>query len=109
MGDRRVLQNSVPEIENVRTAGECVKDSAHGQVQLFAAGNHREWVEVALNGQIGWELLRCPNRIDRLIEADRVHCGFAGVSGELAASALGKADDGDVRAPLTQLRHNSDR
>ena len=49
MGDRRLLENAVPEIEDVRTVGERVKDETHCSVHLVVAREQRQWIEIALH------------------------------------------------------------
>ena len=54
----------------------------------LAAGEQRQRIEIALHRQILRQLLRGPERIDRLVEAERVDPGLARISGELAARAF---------------------
>src|SRR5205814_5508948 len=71
MGDRRIRKDSMPEIEDVRSAGESVKDSPRRLVELSAAGEQGQRVEIALHGKVIRKLLRRPGRIDRLVEPER--------------------------------------
>ena len=78
MRDRRVLQDAVPEIEDVRAPGERVKDALDRDSQAprrrRSARAGRDCPAPA--GRRGSSLRR-PDRIDRLVEADRVDSGFA--------------------------------
>ena len=51
MGDRRVRQDAVAQVEDVRPAGEGVKDALDGAFQGVAAGNQRQRIEIALDGR----------------------------------------------------------
>ena len=63
-----------------------------------AAGDQRERIEIALDRQASRAIrLRRPDRIDRLVEADRIDPGLARISRKLAAGALGEADDRNAR------------
>src|SRR5438067_24162 len=102
MDNRRVLQDSVPEIEDVRAVGERVKDALRGTVQCLSSGEKCQRIEVALNRERFRQLLRGPYGIDRFVEPDRVDHRFARISTKLAAGALGKADDWHLGMPHLQ-------
>src|SRR5947208_5718204 len=72
VGDRRVLKNAVAQVEDVRATSECVKDALDRRAQSLAAREQRQWVEVALERQPLGQMLRCPCRIDRLVQTE---CG----------------------------------
>ena len=89
------------EIEDVRPSGEGVKDALRPPTSSASPpASSAERVEIALDRQPLGKLLVRPDRIDGLVEADRVDPGLARISRELAARALGKADDADMRVPL---------
>ena len=101
MGDRRFLQDAVPEIEDVRTPGEGVKDSLHRAIAVprrrraAPAGSRLPWTGrssgSSFAAQTGSTVSSRPMRVD---------AGLARISGELAARALGKADHRHVGMPL---------
>src|SRR3954449_1428479 len=93
MGDRRVLLDAVPEIEDVRATGEGVKDALHRNLELPASRDQRQGVEIALQRQAFRQLFRCPDRVYRLVQPDRVNARLARVSRKLASRALGETDD----------------
>src|SRR5690348_6196221 len=96
MRDRRVLQDSVPEIEDVWSCREGVKHAVNGLIQRLSTGNQRQGVEVALDRHALRQLAGGPERIDRLVDADRVDAGFTGISRKLAASTLREPDHRDA-------------
>src|SRR5205085_10488114 len=83
---------AMPEIEDVRTPGEGVKDLRNRRAQAFAAGDQRKRVEIALDRQLRGQLPGRPARIDRLVEPNRAHSGLACISDQLAARAFWKTD-----------------
>ena len=80
MRDRRVLKDSVPEIEDVRAAGERVKDLLNGAVQRPTTSDERERVEIALDRKRVGQLLRGPGGINGLVEANRIDAGLERIS-----------------------------
>src|SRR3954454_12599407 len=105
MGDRRIRQNSVPEIEDVWSIGEGVKDSPGRRFELLAAGDKGQRIEVSLDWQLFRQLFRGPGRIDRLIETDRANSSLTRISAELAAGALGEADHRHFGMALLECRN----
>ena len=77
MGDRSLLADAVAEVEDVRAAGEGVKDALRGVGQRGPAGKDGERIEIALDRQAGGQLAVGPGRIDRLVEPDRIDSGLA--------------------------------
>src|SRR5690348_4938462 len=106
MGDRRFLQDAVPEIEDVRAAVKRVKDSPHSILQSIAAGKQGQRVEIALKRHVLRKLACGPGGIDGLVEADRVNAALSRIGRELAARALWKADDWNARMPCFQCGCN---
>jgi hypothetical protein len=51
MSDRRILQDSVPEVEDVWTLGESVKGSPDRALQRVSAGEERQRIDIALDGE----------------------------------------------------------
>ena len=90
MLNRRVLQDAVPEIEDVRPPGESVKDAFSGTVERRAAGNQRKRVEIALHRQRRRQFFRRPDGIDRLIEPKRRNVCLARISASFPPAPLGK-------------------
>src|SRR5688500_14701397 len=103
MGDRGVLLNAVPQVEYVWSAGQRVKDPGDRFLQRLAASDQGERVEIALDRHPVGKLAAGPGRVDRLVESDRIHPGFAGIGAEPSARSLGKADDRHVGMASLQL------
>src|SRR3989337_403097 len=72
MHDWGFLVDAVTEIEHMRAAGEAVEDSCRRAIELFAACEQEQRIEIALDRHSGRQLARGPGRIDRLVDADRV-------------------------------------
>ncbi len=102
MLNRRVLKDAVPEIEDVRAAGEGVKEPTKGSFHCAAARNQRQRIEIALDGKAFRENLRRPNRVNGLVNADRRDSSLARISAKLATCAFRKADDRDLRVTLAK-------
>src|SRR6185312_13969582 len=83
--DRGVLKDPVSEVEDVRAVRERVKNARHGGSHRLAAGNQRQGIQIALDGQVLRQFSRCPGRVHRLVKADRGDFSFGGISAELAA------------------------
>jgi len=49
MGDRRILKDTMPQIEDMRPIRERLKDSRCRLVERLAAGNQGKRIEIALN------------------------------------------------------------
>ena len=93
--------DAVTEIHDVRAACQCREDAADRVVELLAALDQRQRIEIALQRQPLRQPLRRPDRIDRLVETERIHPSLARVGRQLFARAFGKADHRQVRkAPL---------
>jgi len=107
MLDRRILEDAVPEIEDVRAAGEGVKDSCDSRLQFLASGDQRKRIEIALQREVVREFLRGPQRVDGLVEADRIDARFARIGRKRSARALGEADNRDFGVPLPDARDDS--
>ncbi len=101
MRDRGFLKDAVAEIEDVRASGEGVKDTLDGRLQTLAAREERQGVEIALDRKLRRKLRVRPDRVDRLVETDRVDARLARIGRELATRALGKADEADMRDTAT--------
>ncbi len=52
MGDRSILQDTVPEVEDMGALGKGRKDAPGGLFHRLATGNQYQRIEVSLNGQI---------------------------------------------------------
>jgi hypothetical protein len=72
MRDRRVGQDAVAEIEHMRALGESGKDPVDRGVERRAAGDQRERIEIALHRQVRGQRGMRPDRIDGLVDADRI-------------------------------------
>src|SRR2546421_7246174 len=70
---------------------------ASGAAQRFSPGKECKRIEIALYRQPFRQFLRHPCRIDSFVEPNCRHSGLLRISAELAASALGKADDRHAR------------
>ena len=97
----------MPEIEDVRALAKRVKDAGDRAFQSFAAGDQGEWVEIALDREAPGQFLVGPDRVDGLVEADRIDPGFARIGAKLAAGTLGKADHRD--AAVARLSFSTNR
>src|SRR6187402_2813916 len=100
MGDGGILQDTVAEIEDMGAIGERGKDTRGGLFHRGAAGDQYERVEIALHRQPLWKRASSPFGVDRFVEAERINAGFARVSGELFAGALGETDHRHPRVAL---------
>src|SRR3569833_1103898 len=105
VGDRRVLEDAMPEIEDVRAVGESVKDALDSGSQWLTAGDQRERIDVALDGQSGGQLLRRPDRIDCFIEANSRDSCLASIGIELAAGSIWEADHRYLRISRPERAH----
>src|SRR6476620_3361107 len=86
----RILKNAVPEIEDVRSVAEGVKDATDDRFEDFPASNERKGIKIALERKIRGELPCGPKGIDGLIEADCINASLPGVGAKLPARAFWK-------------------
>jgi hypothetical protein len=108
MHDRRVGQYAVTEVEDMRPIGKGRADPvATALSSVSPPAIKRERIEIALNGQALGQGAFGPDRIDRLVDADRIDSRLAGIGGQLAAGALRKADDRYSRVPRTKLARSA--
>ena len=99
----------MPEIEDVRTPGECVKDAAHFRPQRVAAGQQHERIQIPLNGQRPWQLFVSPDRVNGFIQTNCVDPRPGSVSGEFSAGTFRKSDHRHIRMFKPDVRHQSRR
>src|SRR3954464_16048509 len=85
VGNGSVLENPVAQVEDVRTAGECVKDSRDRRAQLFTAGGQRKRLQIALWRGVGRQFFRGPQRIARFVQTEGVDASVACVGRGLSA------------------------
>src|SRR5688500_7735674 len=76
IGDGCLLADSVPEVENVGAVSKRLENVLRLALQLGSAGEQEQRIEIALHRHPGWKLARGPQRIDCLVEADRIDAGF---------------------------------
>ena len=103
MFDRGELADAMTEVEHMRTPGESFEHADSLRFELGRAGKQQQRIEIALDRHILRQAARGPQRIDRLIHAERIDPGFAGIGGKLFARAFGKADDRQIGATRAQL------
>src|SRR4051812_17100455 len=78
MGDRRMLADAVAQVEDMRPVGKGIEDARGLPVDLRPAGLDQQRIEIALDRQALGQGLCRPERIDRLVEPQRVDPGLAG-------------------------------
>src|SRR3954469_3176140 len=73
----RFRHTAVAEVEHQRALAERIQNTMHGAAHAFTADHQPAWVEVALHHALALHRITRPDRIDMLIEADRIaHPGF---------------------------------
>src|SRR3954451_17392066 len=102
MSDRRVLQDAVPEIEDVRAVSEGVKDALDCGPHRLSAGDQRQRVEIALERKVLRQFLGGPGRIDGFVKAERGHASLSRISRKLTAGALWESDHRYIRMPFAK-------
>ena len=91
--DRRLRQNAVAEIEDVRAPGEAGKDVLNRLVERPAAGDQRQWIEVALEGEPRRQQARGDVRVDGRVKADCRETRDVGDFRQMRRRAAGEGDD----------------
>src|ERR1700730_6744248 len=96
MWNRRVRQDAVAEVENMRPPPEGRKDMAHPSLKRRAAGGERQGIEIALQHQTSIECFRGPSRIDGAVEPNRIDAGACREIEQMVACAFRKTDHAGV-------------
>ena len=102
MGDRRLGQDAVAEVEDMRPPGEGRQNPIDCAVEALATGKEREGIEIALHRQgLGKHAMR-PFDVDVDIETEGAERAVRGHH-EMAAVGARKSDDRQARAELCVL------
>ena len=103
MGDRRVLLNTVTEVEDMWSPRERRKNPSNRLIERRGTRDQRQRIEIALHRKpVGQDRVR-PLGIDSLVEADRIDPRFARIGGEFTPRSLGKTDDRRIGAARLEV------
>src|SRR5208282_5612773 len=97
MLDRRLRQDAMAEIEDMRAGLESLEDALDVLVETGSAGDQRQRVEIALQGIAFGQRGDGDPRLDAGVEADRVDFSYACEFSQLRPRAARKGDDPRVR------------
>src|SRR5262249_43201557 len=97
MRDRRLGKDPMAEIEDEGAVGEGLEHGVDRAIERRPAGQERERIEVALNGDATLDMLARKRPVDAPIEADRIHRNRVYVARQLGPGAPRKPDHLRVR------------
>src|ERR1700728_642056 len=106
MGNRRIRQYAVSEIEDERPMRERVENRVDRAVQRFASDEKRQRVEITLNGSPRLDGLTCKTRLDCPIYSYRVDGDGIEIACDLRAGAARESDDARAGNFLPHRRDN---
>src|SRR5262245_53303853 len=92
MDDRRLRQDSMPQIEDEGSLGKGLERQIDGAVECSATDEQHEGVEISLHRQTRLELAG-ESRIDRPVKTDGVHSNILRVGHKRGAGPAWKSDD----------------
>jgi hypothetical protein len=91
MGDGRIRQNTMPEIEDEWSAPKGSKDPIHAIVEGIAAGEQYRGIEVPLDGNCLLQFPRHRER-NRPVETDSIDTGLTNIVTKMHTRAAGEAN-----------------
>src|SRR4029079_8136460 len=103
---RGLRHDAVAEIEYERTAAQEIKDLLYAPLEMYAAGDQEQRIEIALNGQPALRGLADVPEPHGGVAADGIDLGFLHVAFGRGAAPTREADDGDIRISSLHARHD---
>ena len=91
--NRRLRQYTVTEIENKRTARECLNDSIDRTIECLPSDQQRERIEIALNRSPRLDVITRKGKVDGPIQADGVDRSRFKIRSKPRTSTTRKTDD----------------
>ena len=107
MGDRRIRQDAVAEVENKRPASQRGKDCIDTAVERGAAGAQYQRIEIALHRAPVLDLIARKIKINHPIQTDGIDFDILDVAFQVAAGAAGKTDDLRARHRAPHIGNDS--
>ena len=94
--DRRLLDDPVSQVEDVRSAGQCIDDVSGPAFELPSPGKQQNGIEITLHRRMGLQFPGRPGRVGSIVYAHSVDFRRAGQFRQVQRCATGKGNHGNM-------------